>query len=330
MSADTPLIITPVPDAAAALVVYDVNEAALAQMREVCAAMSADTPDGYEEIRVAIGKLRSTRTAIEKRRTLLKADALRFGRLVDSEAQRLTALVAGIEDPLRVKKQAVDDEAARQKAAEEAARVKALEEEIAARRAAQEAEARAQREAEEKRLAEERAKLAEERKALEAAQEKARQEEAERQRVWEAERVAAEKARQQFEAEQQRAKEAELAKIAAEQRAEAARLEAERKALEEQRRLNEAVERERQERLRREEAAQQAKLAAERREKARQEVLPDLDKVVAFRLRILSCLCEAPGVKAEELREVLVEAVADVTEAVDRMKHAAEALAGRA
>jgi len=156
----------------APLVKYDVNEAALAKTREECATLTCDTPQGYEAVRVAIGHLRTTRVAIEKRRVELKADALAFGRLVDSEAKRFTAMITEIESPLAAKKAAVDDEKERIKREAEAEKIRALEAEIAANRARQEAEAKALRDAEEARLATEREALRIERERLAAEQAK--------------------------------------------------------------------------------------------------------------------------------------------------------------
>ena len=108
----------------AALVTYSVTEAEIAKTREACASLTCDTPDGYEAVRVAIGNLRTTRGAIERRRVELKADALKFGRLVDSEAARFTGLIQAIEDPLKAKKAVIDDEADRVKREKEAAALK--------------------------------------------------------------------------------------------------------------------------------------------------------------------------------------------------------------
>ena len=66
------------------LVNYNISEAVIAATKARCADLSADTPKGYEEVRLAIADLRSTRVAIEKRRVELKTDALAYGRLVDS------------------------------------------------------------------------------------------------------------------------------------------------------------------------------------------------------------------------------------------------------
>ena len=186
----------------AALVTFSVTEEQIAATKAEYARLSADTPKGYEEVRIAIGRVRETRVAIEKRRVEQKAEALDFGRRVDTEAKKYTTLLLEIEDPLKAKKQAVDEERFRAREAAETAKREALEAEVRAKRDAEEAELRAKREAEEKRLATDRQELEAEKKRLadlqakiEAAIEKAAREEFERQAKIQAEEHAAEQAR---------------------------------------------------------------------------------------------------------------------------------------
>src|SRR5579863_5138042 len=101
--------------ATAELVTYSITDADIAATQAAYAGLTADTPKGYEEVRLAIAHCRDTRVAIEKRRVELKADALAWGKKVDAEAKRITTLLEEIEDPLKAKKQAVDDEKARLK-----------------------------------------------------------------------------------------------------------------------------------------------------------------------------------------------------------------------
>jgi hypothetical protein len=276
------------------LVKYDVDEAALALVRETCATLACDTPAGYEEVRVAIGRLRDTRVAVEKRRVELKADALAYGRLVDSEAKRVTALVTEIEDPLKAKKAVVDNEAARIKAEADAVKLRAIEAEIQANREKQEAEARAIREAEEARIAAERAALAKEREAMEA------------------ERAKADAARQ---AEQTRVA-AEQAVIAEAQRIEREALDATRREIEAARVAAERVEFERQAKIRAEkdaaEKVERDRIEKLRRDKELAELLPEVEKVRAFVVAIRALVC--PKVKSKKLYAALVAAV----ESLDR------------
>lgn len=305
----------------AQLVTYSPTVAEIAATRIKYAGLSCDTPAGYEEVRLAIGDVRVTRVAVEKRRVELKADALAYGRLVDSTAKRLTDLLLEVEEPLKVKKAAVDDEAARKKAEAEAVKLREIEAEIAANRAKQEAEARDVRDAEEKRIAEERAALDVERKRMAAAQaEFEAKQKAENDRA-EAARKA-EQGRIDTAARAERARiDAEREKLAAERRAEEERQRAEREALETERRRV-AAEREKAERA---EFERQAKVKAEanaaekierdRIEKARREVelaalLPDVEKLVAFADTIHAL--RAPGVKSADVDRVLSDAMNDL------------------
>lgn len=245
----------------AELVTYPVTVEAIAEAKAKYAGLSCDTPAGYEQVRLAIAHVRTTRVAVEDRRVALKADALAYGRLVDSRAKEITALLVEIEEPLKAKKQAVDDEKARARAEAEAAKLRALEAEIAARRAAQEEEARLVREAEEKRLAEERAALEAERAKLaeaQAALEAARAAEAAAWKRAEAERIA------RMEAERK----AEADRIEAAARAERDRLEAERRAEAERQR------------------AERDRIAAEKRAAEIAALRPDLEKIAAFSAQI--------------------------------------------
>lgn len=115
---------------------FAIDVGAIEAKREAFAALVCDSPSGYEAVRLAIAECRDTRVAIEGRRKELKADALEYGRQVDSVAKQLTSIVESIEDPLRWKKAAADEAKAKAKAERaraEQARVEA--EEIKARQA---------------------------------------------------------------------------------------------------------------------------------------------------------------------------------------------------
>lgn len=98
---------------------FNITDAAIAELADKYSGMKADTPDNYKAISAAIRDVVSNRTAIEKRRKELKADALAWGKKVDTEAKRITAALTKIEEPLKATKKAVDDEKARIKAEEE-------------------------------------------------------------------------------------------------------------------------------------------------------------------------------------------------------------------
>lgn len=331
------------------LITYNVSASDIVATKEQFASLTADTPAGYEEVRKAIAHCRNTRVAIEARRVELKADALEFGRRVDSIAKELTGMVLEIEDPLKAKKQAVDDEKARIKAEAEAEKRRALEAQLEAQRAAREAEERAKREAEENRLAEERAALEAERQRLAAMQAeldaRKREEEA---------RIAAIRAaeREQIEAErkaEQARIDAEREKLAAERRAEEERQRAERRALEEQRKAEEARQRAEREaieadrrRIEAEKAAaeraefeRQARITAERQARERLEreraeaarraaeieaARPDAEKAANFARSIRALIppeVEAPGIAA-----ALARCQTALDSAADRLENA--------
>jgi hypothetical protein len=151
-----------------AVITYPTTEEKIAEARDKYAGLTADTPANYKRVVEAIAVLRGTRTAVEKRRVALKADALDFGRRVDAAAKHLTALVIAIEEPLQDKKKAADDEEARLKREAEKAELVALEAKLRAEREAEEARLKAQREqqaAEQKRLDDERKALEDQKRA---------------------------------------------------------------------------------------------------------------------------------------------------------------------
>ena len=273
----------------APLVKYDVSEAQIAAARARCAVMTCDTPAGYEEVRIAIAELRGRRVAIEKARVGFKADALAFGRLVDSEARRWTVALEEIEGPLKLKKAAVDDEADRVKREAEAEKIRALEAEIAANRARQEAEAKAVRDAEEARLATERVRL-----------------EAERAALAEERRLADDAARVLREATEaaQATERARLAQVEAAQRVEREAIEAERRAVAAEREKADRIEFERQAKIKAEtEAKAQAerdRLAAAAHQAELDALKPDLQKIRAFAESIRALALTAPKTKTKK------------------------------
>ncbi len=113
------------PERTKPLVQYTPSDAAIAELKTQLGGLKADTPVGYELVRQGIAQTRNFRVAIEKRRVELKADALAWGRKVDSEAHRLTDLLLEIETPLKLEKQKIDEEKERtRREAEEAEKAK--------------------------------------------------------------------------------------------------------------------------------------------------------------------------------------------------------------
>ena len=105
------------------LVKYSITDAAIAQMKEKYGGLEINSKDDYDVVSKAISVVRGKRTEVEKTRQAFKKDALEYGRMVDAEAKRITAELLEIEEPLKAKKQAVDNEVERKKA--EVARIEA-------------------------------------------------------------------------------------------------------------------------------------------------------------------------------------------------------------
>ncbi len=276
------------------------------------------TKDGYQEGSIALREVVSTRTGIERLRKEMKDDALQWGRKVDAAAKDATALVTPLENMLKDKKDAIDNE--RQRKLDE---IKAEED----RRSAEAAE-RAKKE-EESRLQAIR--------DAETAKMKAEREELERAKAKHAEEL---RALQEYQAEQRREQEAadraereRLDAIAAEQRAAQAKIDAERAelslaqakiaALEEKKRLNEKAKQEALERVEREkkdaELARLKRIAAESAEAERLERLrPDTETLKSFAAQLRSL--QVPAVKSEEARGMLDSAMKMICPIADALE----------
>lgn len=117
---------------------YDITDAAISAMASQYMQLiisGIDDRAGLAAVHEARMVVKGKRVEVEKTRKSLKEDALRYGRSVDAEAKRITALLApievhlqGQEDKIAAIKQAImAEEEARVRAAEEA-RLKAIEE----------------------------------------------------------------------------------------------------------------------------------------------------------------------------------------------------------
>lgn len=314
-----------VPDVEQELTRFGIADAAIAKMAEDYLPLTINGLSdraGYDRVHSARMIVRSKRTKIEGVRKELKADALEYGRKVDAEAKRLTALIEPIENHLIEQESAIDRERERIKNAEiEAARQKAEAEELA-RRQAGEARIAAERAAKEEELRIERERLAAERAEMEAERKRLADEQAARQRLIDEEnaRIAAaqkaesdrlaeiariqREAQEKIDAENRRVKEEAEAKARAEETARIQKEAAERARVETEARLKrEAAEAESQ----RVETERKAKLKAERAEAAK----PDVQKI--------KCLAELfrgitfPTVKGPDA----IEFIESIREAVE-------------
>lgn len=106
------------------LVKYSVADAEIQKLSESYMALTiADENDknGFDLVHAARMDVRGKRIAVESKRKELKAGALEYGRAVDGEAKRLTALLEPIEAHLEKQETVVTAEAERKKAEKKAA-----------------------------------------------------------------------------------------------------------------------------------------------------------------------------------------------------------------
>jgi hypothetical protein len=288
---------------AAPVVEYNVSTAGIALLKEKYGHLKADTPEGYQEVKEALKEVSGYRIAVEKERVSLKAEALEYGRKVDSEAKRITGLILEVEEPLKAEKKKVDDEkdrVAREKAEAERAEFERLKAEEQARKAAAEQaerdRIRKEQEAENARLAAEREALAKERAAQEA---------------------AARIEREKFEAERREHEN----KLAAER--EVLRKEQEAATRERiAREAKEKAEREARERVEREKAqAEAAALKAVEEKKIAAERAPDKQKLAEFADTLADI--QKPNLESEWAQWQLERAVTELGHVVDNLRKAA-------
>lgn len=108
---------------------FNVTDAVIARLNAdymALAVKDANDDKGYEVVKRARIDIKKRRVEVEKTRVMLKAESLEYGRRVDGEAKRITALLEPIETHLIGQEKVVDDEKARIKAeadAKEAARI---------------------------------------------------------------------------------------------------------------------------------------------------------------------------------------------------------------
>ena len=89
---------------------YSVTDAKIAELKEVYSVVpDASTKAGYADVKAALKVLVPLRTGVEKKRKELKKDALAWGKLVDSEAKRITSALIEIETPFKDAKFQVDN-----------------------------------------------------------------------------------------------------------------------------------------------------------------------------------------------------------------------------
>ena len=92
---------------------YNITDAEIAKASKECLQLvvtSVSDIVNYDIVKQARIGIKAKRVEVEKRRKELKAESLTFGRAVDSEAKRIFALIAPIEEYLISQENIVDDE----------------------------------------------------------------------------------------------------------------------------------------------------------------------------------------------------------------------------
>lgn len=276
------------------------NDKFLTTVKERVAVLPpAKEKEGYELRRKVIADLRKIRTTIEGRRKELKADSLEYGRRIDAFAKHWTSQIMAIEEPLRIEKEAVDQD------------------KEDARKAAEEAERKAQEDAARKRIAEEEARLAELRKADEE-RVKAEQEKREKELAVEREKLreAAERLRkieEEQSAERKRQNDehaASLKRISDQHEAAERKQREERERLDAERRQFEAeqaeVRRKEEERAQAERAAAEEAQAEKWRLERADRIKPDVVKMREYGRKLMNVT--PPGVHSQEAKDAVNEA----------------------
>lgn len=96
-----------------ALAVYDVNEARIAELAENYASLmisGVEDKEGLKAVHTARMIVRGIRTTLDSTRKMLKKDALKWGKVVDGEANRIKAMLTPIEAQLQAKEDVIAKE----------------------------------------------------------------------------------------------------------------------------------------------------------------------------------------------------------------------------
>jgi phage-related minor tail protein len=104
------------------LVTYDITDAAIHQMEQAYMGytiMGLEDKEGFDMVHEARMVVKGKRIEVEKRRKELKADALAWGRKVDSEAKKIFKKLEPIENHLKAEEDKITEEKRRIKEEEE-------------------------------------------------------------------------------------------------------------------------------------------------------------------------------------------------------------------
>lgn len=92
---------------------FDVPAEAIASMKEEYLPLiinGLEDKEGFDKVHEARMKVKGIRINVEKRRVELKEDSLKYGRAVDAEAKRITALLSPIEAHLEAEEKRITEE----------------------------------------------------------------------------------------------------------------------------------------------------------------------------------------------------------------------------
>lgn len=290
---------------------FNLTDAAIAEIKQQYMPLvinGIEDKEGYKLVKEARILVKTKRVEVEKKRKELKEESLKFGRAVDTEAKRITALLLPIEAHLEYQQEAVEAERERIKQEAEQKRQAIIQGRIDAllqfskqidfvkisslseqQFEAELASAKFEHEVAQAEAAEaERVRLEEE-----ARLEKIRQEEQERQRL--ADEIAREQKRKQ-----------------AEQEAEA--LEAKRKAIEQA----EIELAQKQAAIRAEEDKKELERKRQEEEKRQENLKPDKEKIKHFAMQLQEL--RFPAVESEEANFLLDKAAKFIDQAIDVLK----------
>ena len=310
------------------VVKYEIADSEIAKLRSEYMGLtvaSIEDKRGFDLVRAARMDVREKRCAVERTRKALKAEALEYGRTVDGEAKRLTALLEPIETHLENQERIITEEVERRRAAKETAekarlqaRIDTLQKfgakvDVEMIRGLSDAEF-----SEEVAIAKDEWQTAEDRRKAEEAETMKRAAEQEKARkLLEAERAAAEEAKREADAARAKAERA-IRDAQEAERAAAAKIQAEKEKAEavERARIAEAerIKREAEEKARRTEDAANAEAERLAREKA---LMPVKQKILCLAAAIEAELAAYANDTADLLlcaKTVVEQAVADLRE----------------
>jgi len=95
------------------VVIYNITDAAIAEMESIYLCLEItdiEDKEQFDAVHSARMTVKGKRVEVEKRRKELKADALAYGKLVDTEAKRITGKLEPIESHLDAEERKVTDE----------------------------------------------------------------------------------------------------------------------------------------------------------------------------------------------------------------------------